>query len=430
MIGEPTTLLGRVARRRLAIVTLIAMCLLYFFSYFQRIAVPGHVFNEIQSTFAASAAAVTTLGAIYLYIYAAMQVIVGALADRFGATRTLLAGGLLLAIGSICFPLSPSLGALYASRALVGLGASFMFLSIVREIDPLFGARNFASVLGFVLFTGYCGGFAGTAPLEWAVATWGWRSAMLAAGVACAAALVLVAWLLRKTHATPAASEGFSLKVLGQLCKSRQVVLVLVCGAINFASYLLMQATMGVKVLQDCCHMPALSASGATSMMMTVVMFTAFGSGFISRLAGNRRRPFLLFSTTLTVVALALLLGGLWRGAPAWWFMMCYVMLAVSTGFSAMFTATLKELSPPGSVAFALGFGNGVTYLLTALYNNLAGGALGLYESVSPFVDGVRLYPIAAYQTLAATMLGLAVLSLGLSLFIRETGTLTQPRPG
>jgi MFS family permease len=82
------------------------MISIYFFSYFQRISVPGSNFNEIQSDFAASASIIAMLGAIGFYLYASMQLFTGIMADRFGAGRILLIGGTIMALGSILFPLT------------------------------------------------------------------------------------------------------------------------------------------------------------------------------------------------------------------------------------------------------------------------------------------------------------------------------------
>ena len=51
----------------------LAIAGLYFFSYFQRVAVPGSIFNDIQSEFLMTASEVTKLSAIYLFLYAAIQ---------------------------------------------------------------------------------------------------------------------------------------------------------------------------------------------------------------------------------------------------------------------------------------------------------------------------------------------------------------------
>ena len=79
---------------------------LYFFSFFQRVAVPGSIFNDIQTEFGISAADVTKLSAIYLFVYASMQPFAGYMADRFGGIRVVIVSGLLLCLGSILFPLS------------------------------------------------------------------------------------------------------------------------------------------------------------------------------------------------------------------------------------------------------------------------------------------------------------------------------------
>ena len=118
---------------------LASMTAIYFFAYFQRVAVPGTIFDQLQHGFGISAAQVSMLAALYLYPYAFMQPFVGILVDKLGASRVLLTGGLLMCIGSILFPLSSSLAALYAGRVIVGLGSSLIYLSVVKEIDELFG---------------------------------------------------------------------------------------------------------------------------------------------------------------------------------------------------------------------------------------------------------------------------------------------------
>ena len=88
---------------------IILMCCcsgLYSVSFFQRVAVPGTIFNELQKDFAASASTVTTLGSIYLLVYASLQLFIGMLADRHGGVKITLVCGFFLCVGSVLFPLS------------------------------------------------------------------------------------------------------------------------------------------------------------------------------------------------------------------------------------------------------------------------------------------------------------------------------------
>ena len=49
---------------RLSLAAFAAMALVYFFSYFQRTAVPGTIFNELQTDLGLSAASVALLGSM------------------------------------------------------------------------------------------------------------------------------------------------------------------------------------------------------------------------------------------------------------------------------------------------------------------------------------------------------------------------------
>ncbi len=148
--------------QRYEIAMVLAVAGLYFFSFIQRVGIPGSIFNDLQSEMNLDAATVTRLGAIYLFIYAIAQPFVGVLADRFGGARVAMASGLLLVMGAALFPLSHSVVGLNFSRALVGLGGSAMFLCMFKEADHSFSGKHFTVVLGILSLIGYCGGLAGT----------------------------------------------------------------------------------------------------------------------------------------------------------------------------------------------------------------------------------------------------------------------------
>jgi len=81
----------------------------YVLVYFHRMA-PGVVAGELQQAFEASAAALGGLAAAYFYIYAAMQLPAGVLADTWGTRRTVVAGNIVAALGAV----------LLARRAVLG----------------------------------------------------------------------------------------------------------------------------------------------------------------------------------------------------------------------------------------------------------------------------------------------------------------------
>ena len=115
---------------------LIALgALFYFFANFQRIAIPGAVFDLLQQELAVSAPYITAFGAIFMYLYAVNQLIIGVLVDRYGGLRVMLTGGIILGIGALLFPISTNLPLMYFSRVLVGVGGSCFYLSLMRLLS-------------------------------------------------------------------------------------------------------------------------------------------------------------------------------------------------------------------------------------------------------------------------------------------------------
>ena len=406
---------------RSALVIFFAMGGVYFFTNFQRAGVPGTIFNEIQNDFGVSAAAVTALAAIFLYVYAGMQVFIGAGADRFGPARMILTGGALLTIGAILFPLSSSMTMLYLSRALVGLGASFMYISIIKEIVLIFPARHFAALLGVLIVVGYSGGLAAQAPLQRVVARLGWRSAFLAAGLACAVVYLLVAALLAASGRLRHAPAPASLGDVRRFARTRAIYPLFVCGPINFAMYYVIQIAIGKKFLEDYCRMDASSAADTTSAMLFTVIAGSLIGGFLPRLVGDRRKPFVVITSFGVFAGCAALAAGVLAAAPAWWFVACYILLGVTNATAIVGTTLLKESSPPSTAAFAIGVLNGATYAAVAIVANASGLVLDAFKGQGVLAGGAFIYPPAAYRTLWLGMTVCAAVSVVVSFFAPET---------
>ena len=125
-------------------------CLFYFFANFQRIAIPGAVFDLLQEELKLSAPYITAFGAIFMYIYAFNQLVIGVLVERFGGMRIILAGAVILALGTLLFPITSNLAIMYFARVLVGLGGSMFYLSLIREIKAF--SANFSNFSHFSAF--------------------------------------------------------------------------------------------------------------------------------------------------------------------------------------------------------------------------------------------------------------------------------------
>ncbi len=412
---------GASPRHRAAVLLLLAMTGMYFFSYFYRVAVPGTVFDELQTEFAASAKAITALGAVFLYTYGAIQVFAGLLADRFGGVRTLLAGSLIMTGAGLAFPLAHSLEGLVFTRVLQAVGASVIFISIVKELDTLFDASSFAVLLGGVLLLGFAGGLVGTWPLEWAVRRVGWRPAMLAAAGLCGGALLLAALAIarvRPVRRVPVARRLY----LRAICRNPDTWPILITGALNFGLYFLFQAALGKKLLTDCGGLSSGRAAAVMFAMMLVSMGGASLAGWASRLIGNRRKPLIHGATWLIVVVLtAAALACRRTPPPGPLLTAALLLLSLGASMSPLVSAVIKEVNPAAAAATAIGLCNGGCYLAIAALTNLSGVVLDAFAGDAAATATAVRYPPNAYAAIllgGALLAGVSALSAGR---IRET---------
>ena len=77
------------------IVLILLALVLYFMANFQRVAIPGAIFDTLQQDLNLSASSVTALSACFMYSYAVSLLFCGILSDRYGAVKVIMCGALL-----------------------------------------------------------------------------------------------------------------------------------------------------------------------------------------------------------------------------------------------------------------------------------------------------------------------------------------------
>ncbi len=401
---------------------LLSITGLYFFSFFQRVAVPGSIFNDLQTEFAISASDVTRLSAIYLLVYASLQPFAGYMADRFGGIRVVLVSGMLLCIGSILFPLSHGETGLYLSRALVGLGASTMYLCMVKETDHYFGGKNFAPIFGILCLLGYAGGLAGTRPFRMLVENMGWRNSCMTAAIFTCIILICSWILMRKVNRDEAVKKPEHIfKSMGTVFKNRLNYPLLITIPLCFSIYLSIQATIGSKFLEDFCGISPLASSGYTFTMMFFTMSAMLLSGFASKMIGNRRKCFVIFNGVSTMIAMLMILTGIiFRLHPSF-FLAAFILSATASGCTPVNASFMRELNPPDKVAVSIGIFNTVVYAMVAVMAQVIGQVLDSFKDMAVNTEKARVYPPSAYITIFSIFLAFSIVAVVASFYSRET---------
>ncbi len=150
--------------------------------------------------FGISAAQLATFTMLQLLVYAAMQIPVGLLVDRFGSRSVMLSGLVLMTAGQTLFAFAESYPVALVARTGVGVGDAMTFICLLRLVSTWFPLRRIPFVTQMTGTLGQTGAVAAAVPMTWALANLGWTRAYL---VAAAVGVVMAVALLVVLHDTP-----------------------------------------------------------------------------------------------------------------------------------------------------------------------------------------------------------------------------------
>ncbi|MBO4210830.1 MFS transporter, partial [Micromonospora echinofusca] len=146
-----------------------------------------------------NAAALATFSVAQLAVYAAMQIPVGVLLDRYGSRRLLVTGAALMVTGQVCFAVTTDVRLAVAARVLVGLGDAMTFISVLRVVTFWFPGRRNPLMVQLTGTLGQLGAILAAVPLVALLHHAGWTPAFLTAAALGATVLLLVLAAVRDT---------------------------------------------------------------------------------------------------------------------------------------------------------------------------------------------------------------------------------------
>ena len=142
--------------------------------------------------FGGSAAILSSLAVVQLIVYAAAQIPVGVLIDRFGPRVLMITGTALMITGQITLALAPDITVAVIGRILVGAGDATIFISMIRLISSWFSGRIVPLLSQWMGNIGQLGQVLSAIPLAWLLHTSGWTPAFLSAASVAVIALIVV----------------------------------------------------------------------------------------------------------------------------------------------------------------------------------------------------------------------------------------------
>ena len=224
-------------------------------------------------------------------VWGLAQPFTGAFADRFGARKAIVGGGLLYMVGLVLMSQADSLASLSLSAGLlIGLGLSGTSFSVIlgvvgRAVAP----EQRSMAMGIAAAAGSFGQFAMLPGTLGLIGWLGWSSALLALGLLVALMLPLALMIKETPAPAPQGSDQTLKEALREACSHTGFWLL----ALGFF-------VCGFQVLFVAVHLPAylvdhhLPAVTGTTVLALVGLFNIFGTYIAGWLGGHMSKPKLL----------------------------------------------------------------------------------------------------------------------------------------
>jgi len=293
----------------------------YLLSYLYR-TVNAVISPELSRDLALNPSSLGLLTSAYFIGFAAMQIPVGILLDRYGPRRV---EPVLLAVaagGAALFAFAETLTGLAVARALIGAGVCACLMAPLKAIAAWYPADRHASYSGWIMVAGGVGALATTVPLEFALKFMHWRGVFVGLSAVTLAVALAIWWRVPDIE-KPVDSGGLATQFAGVrrvFVHARFWWLAPVAG-FAMGSFMAIQGLWAVPWLMDVEGSTRATAANHLLAMNAVIMLGYALLGFFgTRLAhrGVHARHLFAAGFAVNVVALALIVLRV-PGSYVWW---------------------------------------------------------------------------------------------------------------
>lgn len=390
--------------------------------------------------FHTDAATLSTLAVMQLLVYAAMQVPVGVLIDRFGPRVLVLSGSALMLVGQVLVGFAPDIGTAVLGRILVGGGDAAIFTSVVRLISSWFSGPVVPQLYQWLGSFGQLGQVLSAVPFAWLLGESGWTTAFLSAAACSVVALVAGVLVLAdrppgQERAKPPASMAESMALLRDAYARPGTRLGFWTAFVTQSSGIVFTLMWGYPFMVSALGYPPATAA---HLLLVVVVAGAFAGPFLGVLAGR----FPLRRSNLVLGVVALVLGAwipvlAWPGTPPFWtVLVLLVALGIGIPSGIIGFDYARSFNPDASLGSANGIVNAGGFVASVLMMYGIGWALDLRQTVLGTSGTADLYSLAAFRL--AFLVQFPVLIAGTAWFLRarrrtrrrmaeETGVVVGP---
>ncbi len=376
------------------------LCTAYMISQFLRSST-GVIAPDLARELNLAPQSLGVLSGAFFFSFAASQIPVGLMLDRYGARATT-SGLMMFAIaGSLLFANAHSLFWLSIGRVLMGIGCSCLLMGPLMIYTRWFSRERFGTLSGIHIAAGTLGAITATAPLAW-IALWiGWRGAFTGTAV-IAAIMGMLVWLIARDappgqqapqllHERARESLWQSLLGFGAVLANPSLPHLLLLQFVGLGCAATLLGLWASPYLHD---VHGLDGPARGNVLLVMAACTAMGMLFWGQMDirfDSRKKPVLLGAGISTVMLMTLTV----LGAPSLMTVtVIFALMGFCNGYAAVAIAHGRAIFPDHLI------GRGISLLNMG---GMAGAGAMQYIAgviIGQFAAPGTPAPVSAYRTL------------------------------
>ncbi len=400
---------------------------LFFFYEFIQMNLFNTINEQLRDAFHLDAVQIGQLFSMYFYANFICLFPAGNLLDRFSSKKLLMFAITLCTIGTFIFSIATVYWLAALGRFMVGMGASFCFLSCIRISSRWFPPRRMAFVTGVVVTMAMLGGLVAQTPFAWLTDYLGsWRQALLINTGLGVAILAMTFFIVQDRPPDAQKEAHVDQRQLKELGLWRCIKLAglnpqnwfggLYTALINLPVFVL-GGLWGVLYLTNVHHLTKDQASYATTMFFVGVIFGSLIYGWFSDRIERRVFPMVIGAIlSLFVIAILMYVPDL----SLWALIFLFFLIGFVTSSQVLTYPAIAELNPIYLTSTAVSI-DSLCIMASGFIVPPFFGWLMERSGTHQMVNGVTVYTVQDFNR-AMLILPIAFLvALVITRFMRET---------
>ena len=341
--------------------------------------------------FDTNAQQLATLAVFQLLVYAAMQIPVGILLDRFGAKLLLGVGAAIMALGQLIVAFAPTLEYAVFGRMLVGMGDSFTFISMIRMVNGWYTGSKASKMQQYVSTIGQTGQFFSAVPFWFMLESLCWEPAFsIMAAASLLVLLLVIAFTANEAESSKHVQEVVSLKsAISQLIQNVKTPGIRMAFWTHFSTQ---PTTTSISLLWAVPYLVTAEGQSHEFAALTLTLMVLFGfvtGPVIAEICARapQLRGRLVYSVVATTVAAWLVLLLVPGKASSGLLLACFLVISIGGPASMVAFDFSKDFAPKQRLGSANGFANVGGFLATFIMMYLTGLVIDLLHDPSSGLD-------------------------------------------